>query len=43
MVAKGLLIATSENRIAVYSDNKSRILNYSNDYELFYEYETQEQ
>lgn len=38
-VAKGLLIAASEKRIVIYSDNKSRVLSYSDDYELFYEYE----
>lgn len=42
-VAKGLLIAASENKIAIYSNDKSRILNYSNNYELLYEYETQKQ
>lgn len=38
-VAKGLLIAASDNKIAIYSNNKSRILNYSDNYEIFYEYE----
>lgn len=43
VIVKGLLIANSQDRVAIYSDNRSRILNYSENYDLFYEYKNKEE